>query len=315
MRYLKRALRILLVLLIVFNVILAFHAWKFTHFYDDAGHRNKRPEQMSTWEKTQTILFGVDLSKPVLSTFPEISYEMVYLKTANGLRLEGWWLPSGQPPKGTVVLLHGYGSNKGAKLPEAMYFHQQGYNTFLLDFRAHGNSEGHTCSVGFKEAEDVKLAYDYVRKRAKQPVILWGMSMGAAAILKAVPQYHLQPDKLILEAPFATLTDAVKSRMWAVHMPGTPFAQLITFWGGLEQGFWAPGFKPADYARNIQVPVLLCWGRHDIRVMEHETNSIFRQLGSTDKKLLVFEQSGHQSFYRNETGKWTAAVNTFLDKK
>jgi len=130
MRYLKRALRILLILLIIFNVILAFHAWKFTHFYDDAGHRNKRPEQMSTWEKTQTILFGVDLSKPVLSAFPEISYETVYLKTGNGLRLEGWWIPSGQPPKGTVVLLHGYGSTKGAKLPEANVFPSAGIQYF-----------------------------------------------------------------------------------------------------------------------------------------------------------------------------------------
>lgn len=268
---------------------------------------------MSTWEKTRLVLFGVDLSKPVLSSFPEVAYETVYLKTAGGLKLEGWWIPAGKPAKGTVVLLHGYGSTKGAKLPEAMYFREQGYNTFLLDFRAHGNSEGHTCSIGFKEAEEVKLAYDHVHSRGSQQVILWGMSMGAAAILKAVPEYDLKPDKLILEAPFATLTDAVKSRMWAVHLPGTPLAQIITFWGGLEQGFWAPGFKPALYGQKIQAPVLLCWGREDIRVMAHETNSIFRQLGSKQKKLVVFEHSGHQSFYRNETEKWTAAVNAFLE--
>jgi alpha-beta hydrolase superfamily lysophospholipase len=312
MRYLKRSFRILFILLIVLNVILAFHAWKFTHFYDDVNHRNKRPEQMSTWEKARLVLFGVDLSKPVLSSFPEVAYETVYLKTRNGLRLEGWWIPAARPAKGSIVLLHGYGSTKGAKLPEAMYFREQGYNTFLLDFRAHGNSEGHSCSIGFKEAEEVKLAYDHVRSRGTQPVILWGMSMGAAAILKAVPEYNLQPDRLILEAPFATLTDAVKSRMWAVHLPGTPLAQIITFWGGLEQGFWAPGYKPAVYAQKVSMPVLLCWGREDIRVMAYETNTIFRQLGSQQKKLVVFEHSGHQSFYRSETAKWTAAVNAFL---
>lgn len=312
MRLLKRTLRILLVLLIIFNIILAFHAWKFTHFYDDVNHRNKRPEQMSSWEKTRMVFFGVDLSKPVLSTFPEVAYEAVYLKTSNGLRLEGWWIPAARRAKGAVILFHGYGSTKGAKLPEAMYFREQGYNTFLLDFRAHGNSEGHTCSIGYKESEEVKLAYDHVRSRGAQPLILWGMSMGASAILKAVPQYKLQPDKIILEAPFATLTDAVKSRMWAVHLPGTPLAQVITFWGGIEQGFWAPGYKPAVYGQQMHVPVLLCWGRQDIRVMAYETNRIFGQLGSTQKKLVVFERSGHQSFYRNETGKWKAAVNAFL---
>ncbi len=312
MRFLKRTLRICLVLLIIFNIILAFHAWKFTHFFDDINHRNKRPEQMNAWEKTRMVLFGVSLSKPVLRTFPDVAYETVQLKTGNGLRIEGWWIPAADSARGTVILLHGYGSTKAAKLPEAMYFRELGYNTFLIDFRAHGNSEGHACSIGYKEAEEVKLAYDHARSRSSQPLILWGMSMGAAAILKAVPAYHLQPDKLILEAPFATLTDAVKSRMWAVHLPGTPLAQVITFWGGLELGFWAPGFEPATCGRLVQAPVLLCWGREDIRVMEHETNSIYRQLGSKQKTLVVFEHSGHQSFCRSETEKWKAAVNAFL---
>jgi alpha-beta hydrolase superfamily lysophospholipase len=312
MRFLKRTLRICLVLLIIFNIILAFHAWKFTHFFDDINHRNKRPEQMNAWEKTRMVLFGVSLSKPVLKTFPDVAYETVQLKTGNGLRIEGWWIPAAGSARGTVILLHGYGSTKAAKLPEAMYFRELGYNTFLIDFRAHGNSEGHACSIGYKEAEEVKLAYDHVRSQGSQPLILWGMSMGAAAILKAVPEYQLKPDKLILEAPFATLTDAVKSRMWAVHLPGTPLAQVITFWGGLEQGFWAPGFEPATCGRQVQAPVLLCWGREDIRVMEYETNSIYRQLGSKQKTLVVFEHSGHQSFCRSETEKWKAAVKAFL---
>lgn len=312
MRLLKRAGKIFLVFFLLSNIILAFHAWKFTHFYDDAGHRNKRPEQMNGWEKARVILFGVNLSKSVNRDRPAAPYKTINLHTKNGLRLEGWWIDARQPAKGTVILFHGYGASKSSPLAEAAYFRQLGYNTFLLDFRAHGNSEGYVCSIGYKEAEDVKLAYDYVRSCGYQHISLWGMSMGAAAILKAVPQYHLQPDKIMLEAPFATLTDAVKSRMWAVHMPGTPLAQIVTFWGGVEQGFWAAGFKPAEYAKNIQVPTLLCWGKHDIRVMEHETRSVYTQLSTKQKQLVVFETSGHQSFCRNEPEKWKAAVSHFL---
>jgi hypothetical protein len=267
---------------------------------------------MNAWEKTGIILFGVRLSKPVIKTFPEVAYKTITLQTHNGLKLEGWWISAMQPAKGSVILFHGYGSNKGTKLPEARYFRELGYNTLLVDFRGHGNSEGYTCSIGYKEAEEVKLAYDYVRSCGEQHIILWGMSMGADAILKAVPEYGLQPEKLILESPFATLTDAVKSRMWAVHLPGTPLAQLITFWGGVEQGFWAPGFKPVQYAQQVRTPVLLCWGRKDIRVMEHETRAIYKQLGSTQKKLVTFDASGHQSFCSNETKEWKAAVSRFL---
>ncbi|HVI48510.1 MAG TPA: alpha/beta fold hydrolase [Chitinophaga sp.] len=300
-------------LFVLLNFISAFHAWKFTHFYNDAAHHNKKPEEMSVGEKTQMILFGVRLSKPIITDTPAAPYETVHLTTSNDLHLEGWWIPVSQP-HGTVILFHGYGSNKGHKLPEAAYFRELGYNTFLLDFRAHGNSEGSACSIGYKEAEDVKLAWDYVTRRTPQPVILWGMSMGAAAILKAVPEYHLTPQKIMLETPFATLVDAVKSRMRAVHLPGTPLSQLLTFWGGLELGFWGFNYKPEIYAKQIHMPVLYCWGRQDNRVTATETQQVFTHLASTQKKLYIFEDAGHQSFCVKDPGKWKQAVKDFVNQ-
>jgi esterase/lipase len=214
--------------------------------------------------------------------------------------------------RGTVILFHGYGGCKDGTLLEASYFRQLGYSTFLLDFRGNGNSEGNVCTVGFKEAEDVKLAYQFVQQQNENHIVLWGMSMGAAAILKAVTTYNLQPDKLILECSFASLTDAVKARMRAVHVPGTPFSQILTFWGGVEHGFWGLGYKPEAYAREIKMPALVCWGAHDFRVSKHETDLIYQHLGSKKKQLVVFNESAHQSFCRNEPAKWKSAVKNFL---
>lgn len=312
MKVLKRIGWICLSLFVLLNIIGAFHAYKFTHFYPNNTHANKRPEQMSTWEKTRMILFGIRISKPVVKNFPEVPYETIALHTSGHLKLEGWWIPATQP-RGTVILFHGYMGNKGAQLSEAAYFRALGYNTFLLDFRAHGNSDGFTTSIGFKEAEDVWLAYDFVhRQKAQQHIILWGMSMGAAAILKAVPEYQLQPEKIILESPFATLTDAVKGRMRAVHLPGTPLAQLLTFWGGMELGFSGFDYAPEAYAQKIKAPVLLCWGRQDTRVIEAETQAIYQHLGSTDKTLLIFPDAGHESFCQHDPQKWQTAIRHFL---
>ena len=222
-RFLKRLAWTCLTLFLLLNVIGAFHAWKFTHFYDEGGRKNKLPEQMNAGEKLRTILFGVRIAKSVTTQRPVVPYETVLLHTQNGLRLEGWWIPV-NAAKGTVILFHGYNGNKGSLFPEADRFRALGYNTFLLDFRAHGNSEGLTCSVGYKEAEDVKLAWDYVQQKSRAPIVLWGVSMGAAAILKAVPEYGLTPQKVILQCPFATLTDAVKSRMRSVHLPAFPLS-------------------------------------------------------------------------------------------
>jgi pimeloyl-ACP methyl ester carboxylesterase len=139
--------------------------------------------------------------------------------------------------------------------------------------------------------------------------------MGAAAIMKAIPQYHLHPAKVILECPFATLNDAVKSRMRAVNLPETPLSQLLCFWGGIEQGFWGPGYKPAIYGEQIHMPTLVCWGSQDIRVTRRETNSVFQHLGCSQKQLVIFTHSGHQSFCKNEGPKWKKAVSQFLAQK
>ncbi|MFX1702738.1 alpha/beta hydrolase [Chitinophaga sp. CC14] len=312
-RFFKRLAWTCVVLFILLNIIGAFHAWKFTHFYEDGGRRNKLPEQMSTGEKIKTILFGVRIAKSVTTSFPSVPYETVLLHTAGGLRLEGWWIPA-KAAKGTVILFHGYNGNKGSLFPEADRFRSLGYNIFLLDFRAHGNSEGYTCSVGYKEAEDVKLAWDYVKEKSNQPIILWGVSMGAAAILKAVPEYGLTPKQLILQCPFATLTDAVKSRMRSVHLQAFPFSQILTFWGGVEQGFWGAGFKPESYARQIHMPVLYFYGKQDIRVMPQETQEVFSHLGTRQKKLYIFPNAGHQSFCGKDSAAWMKEVTAFLQQ-
>lgn len=311
MKFFKRLLYLFLLLFLLLNVIAAFHAWKFTHFYPAGVYSNKKPEQMNAWEKTKTVLLGVRLSKSVVKFKPTVPFETVILHTRKGLKLEAWWIPASKPI-GTVILFHGYGGCKDGTLLEAGYFRQLGYNTFLIDFRGNGNSDGYTCTVGFNEAEDVRLAYDYVQQKKEKHIILWGMSMGAAAILRAVTVYELQPDKVILECSFATLTDAVKARMRAVHVPGTPFSQILTFWGGLEHGFWGPGYKPEAYARQIKMPALICWGSHDFRVHRQETDLIYQHLASKKKQLVVFNESAHQSFCRKEPAKWKSVVKEFL---
>ncbi|ACU58413.1 alpha/beta hydrolase [Chitinophaga pinensis] len=313
MKFLKRTLRVVLVLFLLLNVVAAFHAWKFTHFYAAGTFANKhqQPEQMSVFEKAKMVLLGVRLSKSAIRHTPEVPYETMHLQTSNGLELEGWWMPR-PDAKGTVILFHGYNGGKDGPIPEAAYFRQLGYNTLLMDFRAHGNSQGDVCTIGYKEAEDVMLAYNFVQQKGEKHIILWGVSMGAAAILRAVPTYHLYPDKVILECSFARLTDAVKGRMRAVSLPPTPLAEILTFWGGVENGFWGFSHNPAEYAKSINMPALVCWGTKDNRVTRQETNSVYRQLGTRKKKLIIFEASGHQSFCRNEGEKWKTAVKSFL---
>ncbi len=316
-RYSKRLLKIILVLFVLLNIICAFHAYKLTHFYSTEEAMPK-PEQMGFGDKLSAIFLGVKFPKVTSVDTFSLHHETVIFKTDDSLKLEAWYVDNDSAkynaisPKGTVILFHGHGGKKNDVIREATSFNNLKYNVLLVDFRAHGNSQGNTCTVGFNESKDVKAAYDYIVHKGEKNIILWGISMGAATILKTIKDNDVYPQKIILEMPFGTLHQAVKGRLKIMHLPQEPFANLLTFWGGTEQGFWAFQFNPIDYARKVKCPTLLQWGTNDRRVSEEETTAIFQHLSSSKKTFVEYKNSGHQSLCKSENEKWELAIETFL---
>lgn len=318
-KWLKRIAYTLLILFVCLNIVCAFHAYRFTHFYSNLPPL-KKPEQMNTGEKLSAMLFGVKYAKTKVVDSLSIPHTKVDIVTEDSLHLEGWYLKdsitalTSHVNKGTVILFHGHGGNKSGTIREAVFFYNKGYNVLMVDLRAHGNSQGEVCTIGYNESKDVKAAYDYIAATEKNEIVLWGVSLGAAVIMKAMYDYPIKPTKVILEMPFATLLDAVKGRVKMMGLPQQPISSLLTFWGGTEQGFWAFGHNPMYYAEKISCPVLLQWGLKDPRVTEEETNIIFKHLASHNKLLIKYANSGHQSLCKNEPEKWEQTVNGFLNQ-
>ena len=307
--------RLLLVLLLSFgllNVMLAFHAYRFTYFYETHEVPWRRPEDIPTAEKITQALTGFRFGKRPVTDFPGEPFETLFLKNERGQCLEGWYTHAAQP-KGTVLLFHGHAANKANLREEQAYFRSLGFNTLAVDFRAHGNSQGNVCTIGYREVGDVKAAYDSVRGRGETRLVLWGVSMGAATLLKALHDFpEIQPDRLILECPFGSMQDAVDGRLRSMNLPTAPFTQLLMLWGSAERAMWGFGYRPTDYARSVRCPTLLHWGTRDNRVLRAETDAVFANLAAPIKKLVVFERSGHQSFCQNEPKRWRAEVARFL---
>ena len=310
-KMLKFLVRTFIALFILLNIIVAFHAYKFTHFYNNGDITIRKAADKSSWDKAKEIFFGINAVKQKNTVTTDSTFKTVYLKTKDSLKLEAWYIPV-DSSIGTILLFHGHGGTKSGVIAEAESFNKMGYNTLLLDFRAHGNSEGNTCTIGYDEAEDVKLAYDYIKNKGEKNIVLWGISMGASTVTKAVKDYNLEPQKVILEMPFGTIKDAVVGRVKMMGLPAEPVATLLTFWGGTEHGFWAFGMKPEEYAKSIKCPVLLQWGRNDPRVTKAEEDILFNNLPNTNKKFTIYETAGHESLCKKEPGKWEAEVASFL---
>lgn len=306
---LKVVLRLLLFVVILVNIITAFQAYKFTHFYN-AGEVTTKLDA-NRWDKAGDILFGINVAKKTNTISTDSTFETIYLSTKDNIKLQGWYLKTDSMAKGTVVMFHGHGSTKSAIFTESEAFRKMGYNTFLIDFRAHGNSGGNTTTIGYFESEDIKIAYDFIKNKGEKNIVLWGISMGAATITKAINDYALEPNKIILEMPFESILKAAEGRIKMMQLPAEPLATLITFWGGVEHGFWAFDMKPSEFAKKINCPVLLQWGKNDPRVTRGETDVIYANI-MAPKKLVIYETAGHESLCKKENEKWMTEVQTFL---
>ena len=309
-RVLKIFLWTILILFILVNFISATNAYKFSHFYDLGEIVIKSDEQKTSWDHVKEIFFGINYIKKQNVPIP-VSFSTVTLLTKDNIKLDAWYGKANNA-KGSVALFHGYGDNKTKILDEGKAFLNMGYNVLLLDFRAHGNSGGNTCTIGYLETEDVKLAYDFLKNKNEKNIVLWGISMGAATIAHAVDEYNLQPSKVILEMPFATMKNAAEGQLKTMHLPEEPLAILLTFWGGAEQGYWAFGIKPEEYVKKIHCPLLMQVGVHDLRVTPEESKEVFENCNQP-KQLIIYDNSGHESLCKKEPLKWLASVSAFLN--
>lgn len=194
--------------------------------------------------------------------------------------------------------------------------HSLGYNIAIVGFRGSGNSEGDYTTIGYEEANDVIASYRFFKgKLPEQHFYLFGSSMGAAAILKALATEPLPVEGVMLEYPFASLHQSVKNRFNVMGFPSFPIANLLTYFGGLQLGFDAYAHNPSDYAKKVECPVLYLAGDHDDRVTNEETSLVFQNLKSKDKTLHVFKGGRHESFNKSYRAEWLTLCENFLSKK
>jgi len=315
-RHKKKTLATLLVVALAgLNVVAYLHAHAMTHF-TDGRYRTPSPGDMSLGEKLETLLGGVRIPRPINHGTPArvgLPFTTVRFKARDGISLEAWRIERSESV-GLVVLFHGYAGRKESLLKEAVAFHDLGYETFLVDFRGSGGSEGRVTTIGHDEAMDVAAALDFAAKvsRHERP-ILFGQSMGAAAVLRAIATQGVRPQAIILQAPFGRMLSTVRIRFRAMEVPAFPSAQLLVFWGGVQHGFNAFAHNPEDYATAVRCPTLLMHGDRDARVSFDEARRVFDRLAGR-KRLEVFAGLGHGSLLARRA-KWREAVRSFLGEE
>jgi alpha-beta hydrolase superfamily lysophospholipase len=304
---------VLLLLFLAVNLLAYRYVYAYCHFRARLG--TACADSTARWKRLRRLLWPPALERPGLEDCPErygLSCTIHTLAGGRG-RLQGWFIP--HPGPGYLALVfHGYRTSKARMLPEARGLHQLGCACFLIDFPGSGQSEGNTVSIGYHEAIDVVRTMDYARHQwPGLPLVLYGQSMGSAAILRALAVLGARADAAILECPFSRLLSAVAGRFRNVGAPSFPFAPLFVFWGGVHLGYNGFAHNPVRYARKASLPVCLLYGDRDRRVSPEEVQAIWSSLPG-EKELHIFKGVGHESYASRASQEWQAVVGRFLKR-
>jgi pimeloyl-ACP methyl ester carboxylesterase len=125
-------------------------------------------------------------------------------------------------PRGTVVLLHGYGLAQFSMAPWAIRLAEEGWRCVLVDLRGHGKSTGKRIYYGTRETQDLSQLLDQLARDGQLagPVSAIGESYGASLALRwKTTESRVQ--SVVAIAPYAVLSNAVLnlSRDYASWMP------------------------------------------------------------------------------------------------
>ena len=136
--------------------------------------------------------------------------------------------------------------------------------------------------------------------------------MGAVAIMKAIDKFGIEPERVILACPFGSMYKTVCARFETMNAPTFPMAGLLVFWGGLQNGFWAFGHNPTEYAKKVSCPALLLYGAKDEKVSRAEITDIYDNFNGP-KQLEIFPEAAHENYLKKYRIEWTEDVAKFLD--
>lgn len=210
-----------------------------------------------------SLFFYPDKATYITPDRLNLAYQDVFLNTADGERLHGWWLPAAaEPAKGTVYYLHGNAQNVSAHLLNVAWLPEKGYNVFTLDYRGYGQSTGAPDIEG--ALHDIETGLRWLGNQqhsSNAPLYLLGQSLGGAlaiALASEWSQRNEQPrlDGVILDGTFSGFRAIAREKLDAFWL--TSPLQIPLSWTIPDE------YEGKDKIAGISpVPVMIIHSKRD----------------------------------------------------
>jgi fermentation-respiration switch protein FrsA (DUF1100 family) len=223
----------------------------------------------------RSFIFFPEKSIQNIPTDVGLSFEDLYISTADGVRINAWYVPYSGANL-TLLWFHGNAGNLGHRVDHLRDLHREvGVNVLMIDYREYGRSNGRVSETG--TYQDALAAYDYLAKRPEldfSRIVAYGQSLGSAVAVELAVQRPLYG--LILEAPFTSIRAMV-----SFHYPWLPIGGLLsTHYDSLAK------------IGKVSVPLLILHGDQD-EIVPYVQGKKLYEAANPPKQFYTIRGAGH----------------------
>ena len=238
---------------------------------------------------------------------------------AKGFKLKGYLLPSDEPSDVYVFCSHGYRNcGTGEFHCIAKYYHDKGYNVFLVDHQAAGMSEGKYIGFGYHEYRDCLQWLDFMKNHFGKDIqiVLHGISMGSATVMLMSGSGRLPSNVkfVVADCGYTSAYNQFAHNAKGMHVPTFPLIDAANIFNRLISGYDFKDASPVEAVKKATVPMAFIHGANDDFVPTYMVNELYEACSSEHKELLIVEGAAHAESYPTDSENYEALINSFAEK-
>lgn len=236
--------------------------------------------------------------------------QKVTFESEDRIRLSGLLIKRAQA-KRVWLICHGYYQSKESMRSLVDIFPED--TLLLLDFRTHGESQGDRISFGIYESNDILAAVKFLKNHEDTrtlPVIGFGVSMGASALIKAA--YEGAPfAALVLDSAFASLDEQMyRSFALKSKLPGFMYPVARFIFEKFIRGKMAE-LEPIAMIEHLNIPIFIIQSCMDTMVSPHDAHRLYNHIQGY-KKIWISPANKHCKSFWDFPQEYKQQIENFL---
>jgi pimeloyl-ACP methyl ester carboxylesterase len=193
----------------------------------------------------------------------------------------------------TIILIHGWGRDRGRMTSRARFYGRNGYTTILISARDHGHSDKEVLGMSIlRFSQDLEACLHWWGTK----VILNGHSIGGGASLLVASRNPNLVRAVIAESaphafPYGLKYVYRPALRWLTpfFLPGITLVTLFKY-----RKFTRKDFSPFDASSDIKCPIFLIHGKED-KVFPHKYTPLLKEAIGPHCNIWIPDHTDHHN--------------------